>query len=644
LASGLTAPEAKARVVELTEKALRQAGLLETVFALVRVEGFAFGPDLLDEQLTALEDGPTEAQARYWLIATNLEQLRLLLNLARCAAQEPFDPYPFGSVGGTDEPQGRFVHDAALATRNALLAVDESELAELVATAYSPQVLNPEEAEGGASAAPVVSQALRALETLTRAIIEAQKEARRRFVGQQLLFKLPQFEVLELLVGEADGLYGFRVHFSNGSTAHFERHLDRTDALNIMLSCPLNFMVGGLDDLRHEWLVGGKPLYEIGLPGRYNRPGEWKPIIFPGDPQPLLTRVRSLSDDPEVQGALFYVMATGHRVIEFVVRTALELPSTYAGLGERLELFKCPSDAAGLGGNIRIYDGTFTLDSIDPDEVRRAIATIGVGVNRFAFAYGAAVDWRTKYSTQVRTAALAQPSKDDLDLLDSLLKDFPATTDAVVLDAAIDWFNRGRSSRNVFVSFLAFYIAFESVASAIADGKVDLGVRYNRMSKAERLEQRARCIRAKHDALYNVDSVRFVSEAYFECVHTLKAKSRAVAELVFGAEHPAVSALFERATEPSLSDIRSALAHGTYTLLDVEHEHLVRRRLPEVEDIAREFLTRLIFQLEPSTRIPSWTQEHGFAMSMADPRNTLYATQESILPTKEWPIRPEWCD
>jgi len=169
-------------------------------------------------------------------------------------------------------------------------------------------------------------------------------------------------------------------------------------------------------------------------------------------------------------------------------------------------------------------------------------------------------------------------------------------------------------------------------------------VQYRRMSKAERLEQRGRCIRAKHDDLYSVDAVRFVREAYFECVVGLKEKSRAVAELVFGPEHSALEALFTRGEDPSLSDIRGKLAHGAYTLLDVDHEELVRRRLPEIEDIAREFLTRLIFQLNPSKPIPTWTREHAISVFMSDPRNTLYATQESILPTRTWTIRSEWCD
>jgi hypothetical protein len=630
-------------VLELVEQALSAAGLLETVFALLRVEGLRFGPDPLVMLSHALDREPREAAARYWELASNMETLGLLANLAWCAGQQSFKPLPFARPTD-DEAGARSIREAAEATANALAAVRQDELSALVLIAYSEQALVASQQASGESLGISPPDALEALERLLKATLAAERDARRRFIGQPALLKLPQFEVLELLIHDVDGLYGFRVHFSNGSTAEFERGAEHTSAMNIILGSPINFMVEDLDALKPEWYVGGRPLYETGLPGRYNLPGSWKPIIFPGDPADILSRVRSLSEDPDVQGAIFYVMATGHRVIEFVVRTPLELPIENVGLGEHLRLFKCSPKGNGFGGNIRVYDGTFTLESVQPDFVRRAIATIGVGVNRLAFACGAGVDWRTKYSTHVREQGFAIPSEGDLELLDSVLKEFPATEDSIVLDAAIDWFNRGRSSRNVFVSFLSFYIAFESVAAAIADGEADLGVQYKQVSKEQRRARRRECIEVKHDALYAIDSVRFVSEAYFDCVVGLKKKTRRVAELVFGVGHPALAALFERSSQPSLSDIRGALAHGVYTLLDIEHEQLVRQRLREIEQITREFLTRLIFQLSADTPIPTWAQEHSISVSMGDPRTTLYATAESILPTTDWTIRAEWCD
>jgi hypothetical protein len=72
--------------------------------------------------------------------------------------------------------------------------------------------------------------------------------------------KWPQYEVLELLSNEA-GLYGFRVHFSNGAKATYARTPDGVDCTNVIFDSDgsINFMVGLLDDLRAVWLIDGRP-------------------------------------------------------------------------------------------------------------------------------------------------------------------------------------------------------------------------------------------------------------------------------------------------------------------------------------------------------------------------------------------------
>src|SRR5690606_23097507 len=42
-------------------------------------------------------------------------------------------------------------------------------------------------------------------------------EERLKFITQPKYYKLPQFEVLELLTDEQSGLCGFHIHFSNGT-------------------------------------------------------------------------------------------------------------------------------------------------------------------------------------------------------------------------------------------------------------------------------------------------------------------------------------------------------------------------------------------------------------------------------------------
>ncbi|MEK6211057.1 MAG: hypothetical protein AABM64_11935 [Pseudomonadota bacterium] len=72
--------------------------------------------------------------------------------------------------------------------------------------------------------------------------------------------KWPNYEVLELL-SDADRLYGFSVHFSNGAKATYSRTENGVDCTNVFFESngSINFMVGAVDELRPEWKVNGQP-------------------------------------------------------------------------------------------------------------------------------------------------------------------------------------------------------------------------------------------------------------------------------------------------------------------------------------------------------------------------------------------------
>jgi hypothetical protein len=75
---------------------------------------------------------------------------------------------------------------------------------------------------------------------------------------QKRYYKLPGYEVLELLTDE-QGLYGFSMHFSNGSKATFARQKDKVVAENLDFSGEgIGFQVGDLGGLTTKWLVDGK--------------------------------------------------------------------------------------------------------------------------------------------------------------------------------------------------------------------------------------------------------------------------------------------------------------------------------------------------------------------------------------------------
>jgi hypothetical protein len=69
----------------------------------------------------------------------------------------------------------------------------------------------------------------------------------------------PNFEVLELL--KSDGkLNSFRVHFSNGISARFQRSPDGVDLKNVTIQPDgtINFFVGPLYELKQKYIVDGR--------------------------------------------------------------------------------------------------------------------------------------------------------------------------------------------------------------------------------------------------------------------------------------------------------------------------------------------------------------------------------------------------
>jgi hypothetical protein len=71
--------------------------------------------------------------------------------------------------------------------------------------------------------------------------------------------KWDNYEVLELLSDE-HGVYGFHVHFSNGSRSTFTRTKDGVMQINMRLRDGIGFMVGDLGKMEPVWKVNGVPV------------------------------------------------------------------------------------------------------------------------------------------------------------------------------------------------------------------------------------------------------------------------------------------------------------------------------------------------------------------------------------------------
>jgi hypothetical protein len=568
--------------------------------------------------------------------------LHVIANLLNCAGKLGYNPFPFQHlIRGDQYPYqhpSQYEKAIDLLSRADLHA--RSSLTEELRTCYVDHGLLQATPQIDADDPGRLRQVLDRCSAFWAALTSRVHAERRKYGTTNHLVKWPRFEVLEILCDDG-GLFGFRVYFSNGSHAEYARYLDHTFSLNLAIEKTVGFMVGDLDAMRPEWRIGEKRLYEVGLPGRYNVLGEWKPMVYPGSTEGFMKEITATSSDWDVQGVLFYMHCTGHRVIEFVVCASLDLPIEgvvdFGSTIHPVHLWKCPP-AESRFANTTVYDGWAELQTGQPDEIGAALWRVSIALNRLAFAFSADLTWRLKYSNRPIGLAAASPTKEDLPYLDTFLSDIP-----YVLDHAFDWYNRGRNARNVFTGFLCYFVAIEIVVEAVYSGDVDLQIP-NR-SKPTRREERVRCIQAKHLTLYQDDPARFVREAYFECVQSLRSRRREVCEAVFGKGHSSVNALFEGRvpTGDSLEDIRNYVAHGHIAHVDQSEIEQVRERLPEIASIAREFLTRILLKLTPDQVVPSWSGTHRTSMPFSDPRATFVTTTLDVFPTKEWKIQPEWC-
>ncbi len=576
------------------------------------------------------------------------EVFSVLANLCYCSVSGAYNYMPFFHLYEGKYPNLKTPILYKLVQELIKIAkeTNNSQLVNIISNAFSSPFLSSFDGQKEENHTELSIEDLKSLKIFIKAFIEIYYDTLKQFCDRPIFYKLPRFEVLELLVCEDIGLHGFKCHFSNGNSAYFIRKEDSTETVNIYLEVPIGFDVGFLNNLCHEWRVGKKRLYEIGLPGHYNKLGEWKPIIYPGNSDSLQRDAQKISDDPEVQGILFYMMCTGHRVFEFVMKATLDIPLEYFTIGKYIHFWKCPPKDGFNPNNTVIYDGWAELEHIEPEYIRAVIDQIGIVINRLAFAYDADVTWCPKYRMTRSIGSCASPKEEDLGIINSLLEEFPQTEDANILLSAIDWYNKGRSSSNIFTSFLCYYIAMESVANAIVEGDAHLGIDFYKDAPKKRKENRIKCIQAKHSELYQDNPTEFVTQSYFECVVGLKKRTQQVIEKVFGKDHKYTKLLFEK-SEPDckpLSDIRSEIAHGKINFHSKEDRILVQANLHKVNFICKNFLTRLIFSLKPEESVPAWSGLHSSSMPTNDPRAVLIISNEKNIPNPDWKIKAEWCE
>lgn len=226
------------------------------------------------------------------------------------------------------------------------------------------------------------------------------KRVRQQFATGKKFMKWPNYEVLELLSRDGE-LTGFKVHFPSGTHAFWERQKYKgTMGVNVICDeDDIQLMVGDLDKYRtaEGWKVDGKLFDEYGT--RYNRVGYWRPIVFLRDSESVQRRAVSTSKDKVVQGCLFYIYATGHKAIEFVIKSDKNLFSGEKYVEPRFFVDKqIEIHALGMTDSKKyLYDGTYFLKSDLPEDIKTGTERIKELVARLAKKNEADAKYRLKY-------------------------------------------------------------------------------------------------------------------------------------------------------------------------------------------------------------------------------------------------------
>lgn len=390
----------------LFAKARDNSGL-DYVFTLLRVSGIQDGGwDPFEESQEALLDYSRLLQ-RTSKNGINKRSFRLALliychtvelsvpyhiffNLLRCVQHSTYVPFPFPGTPIKRKLFGVKPQTPAQkirALRTECEKVKETDLVDKIDTFYDDEIRNAfyhsdyvltdtefRICEGGLPKSVSfsdLSEKLARCFAFYQAFFDIYKKIRLAFLSGKKYYRMPNFEVCEILTNKKQGLIGFRIHFSNGSSAFFERRKERVTGINVMLENDhINFFCGNLATLKPKWLLNGKKFVEKNT--RYNKEGYWKPLLFLGDVQSIMKEIGLLSPDEDVRACLFYIRLTGSESIEFALKTNEKLFESDLYSEGRFSVAKCAISKEGM----YVYDCTYFVNSEKPLEIRKGLNRI----------------------------------------------------------------------------------------------------------------------------------------------------------------------------------------------------------------------------------------------------------------------------
>ena len=446
-----------------------------------------------------------------------------------------------------------------------------------------------------------------------------------------------QFTVTEFYIDDESA--GLKAHHSNGKTSTFKRTGSNTSGMNLAPGDGVGYFVGELSKMRKEWLINGKPMYEAKLMGKYNSNGEWKPIVYTGDSDIPQAAAHKFSSDRDAQGILFYMYTTGFPVVEFVMKTKIELPSQTTKLDNGVNLYKIKTEHDELK-NEYIYDGWLRLEDITEEAVLNGIDTIRLTLEGLTYSYGAETKWQLKYKLYSNTSGVATPTAEDIKNSNNLISCITNSADKDSLMAAVSWFNVGSNSNNPIIAFVCYYTAIEALARLLAEGLLDASKFYK--TKVTKLNEKE--MLREYDALYKThypsDIKKLLSNGYFDIHESLNRSVKSAFSSVYGEDHKVYKAM--SSNKDGLVRLRGSIVHDSYSEWNRQQYERALQNLGLIHDIAYDFISMIALQVPKGSRPPGMSRRFKASMDASHPSTTLAVSSLKHLPNETWDIRPDW--
>jgi hypothetical protein len=635
-------------------------GGVQLIFTLLRAEGWTrFEKDPFDElkdNLQTYKDKLTtknsvELREICIYIFSNYDIYRLIFNLIGNSFGEAYKirPLPFKVDTTTGLPLSSGVeHITKLLEQVERYKEKDPRFILIFRKAFNKRLLSKVNDPNST----ITLDDIRNLIIFVEKLLETYSAKLKSFSDDEKVFPMfnTQFIVFELHTNDT-GLCGISFYSPSGATSYFKRYKDRTENLNYMFNNEgtISLSLGDTNVYSH-WVYNNRPLYERGYKGRYNIIGEWKPLLYPVSSTIISSEAHKLCKDEKdkrIEGCLFYIYATCHHIIEFIIKSDIELPFDYlaaeASSGKiHFHKVDMQSKDTNVASNLMVYDCTLELNSITVESIKDALNLIDVFVNRLSFRVNGKAEWILKYNVYGNTAGKKTISRKNFPALRNYLTSVKSN-DVPKFDTSISWYNNGNNSNNIFTKFLSYYIALEGLAIPLIDGDLEISPKYKikKVPKNERNEKIRTCIKRMHEQLYDKDPIKFVDRSYFDCIGSIGSKTKNALKKVFGANHPYIDLFFDNSKGISVYNLRHKLAHGDFNHTDQEHATAIENKLHILREITHAFVMNVSLGLKGKRKYNSFNQM-SLAISMSDPRSTHVASTLDFIPNKDWKIKWEW--